>query len=219
MVISDDVISKSNIEQEHEDEEMLFLTCELYPGQIPDQAAGKRRVRRRRKKAKAGGGESGKHRLTDDQVKFLEMSFAEETRLDCKRKVHLSAELGLEPKQVAVWFQNRRARHKSKQVEAAYLELKSVHKSTIIEKCHLEKVVFNLKEKLSEANEKIKKLSLIMNGAAGGTAGGSEMIGSQSSSTLTIQPLEADFGVVDNEAELIYISEYEFNNYIWSGYD
>ncbi|URE29741.1 transcription regulatory region sequence-specific DNA binding [Musa troglodytarum] len=66
------------------------------------------------------------------------MSFGEEKKLEFGRKVHLAAELGLHPKQVAVWFQNRRARHKSKQVEAAYLKLKAVHDATVIEKCHLE---------------------------------------------------------------------------------
>ncbi|WOK92567.1 homeobox-leucine zipper protein HOX12-like [Canna indica] len=98
---------------------------------------GETRTRCRRKKARAGAGgdfDAKKRRLSDEQVKFLEMKFGEEKKLEFGRKMHLAAELSLDPKQIAVWFQNRRARHKSKQVEEAYLKLKSIHDATILEK-------------------------------------------------------------------------------------
>ena len=72
---------------------------------------------------------------------MLELSFREERKLETGRKVHLAAELGLDPKQVAVWFQNRRARHKSKLLEEEFAKLKQAHDAAILHKCHLENEV------------------------------------------------------------------------------
>ncbi|XP_059648894.1 homeobox-leucine zipper protein HAT5-like [Cornus florida] len=66
-----------------------------------------------------------KRRLTTDQVQFLERNFEVENKLEPERKVQLARELGLQPRQVAIWFQNRRARFKTKQLEKDYDSLKS----------------------------------------------------------------------------------------------
>ncbi|XVF61557.1 hypothetical protein PTKIN_Ptkin08bG0139500 [Pterospermum kingtungense] len=66
-----------------------------------------------------------KRRLSVDQVKALEKNFEVENKLEPERKVKLAQELGLQPRQVAVWFQNRRARWKTKQLERDYGVLKS----------------------------------------------------------------------------------------------
>ncbi|KAK6923798.1 Homeobox domain [Dillenia turbinata] len=66
-----------------------------------------------------------KRRLSMDQVKALEKNFEIENKLEPERKVKLAQELGLQPRQVAVWFQNRRARWKTKQLERDYGVLKS----------------------------------------------------------------------------------------------
>lgn len=66
-----------------------------------------------------------KRRLSVDQVKALEKYFELENKLDPERKVKLAQELGLQPRQVAVWFQNRRARWKTKQLERDYGVLKA----------------------------------------------------------------------------------------------
>ncbi|KAL8533921.1 hypothetical protein ACS0TY_010085 [Phlomoides rotata] len=66
-----------------------------------------------------------KRRLSSDQVQFLEKSFEVENKLEPERKVELAKELGLQPRQVAIWFQNRRARYKTKVLEKEYDSLKA----------------------------------------------------------------------------------------------
>ncbi|KAG6399771.1 hypothetical protein SASPL_141256 [Salvia splendens] len=68
-----------------------------------------------------------KRRLSVVQVKALEKNFEVENKLEPERKVKLAEELGLQPRQVAVWFQNRRARWKTKQLERDYGLLKANH--------------------------------------------------------------------------------------------
>lgn len=71
-----------------------------------------------------GGGDPKKKRLSTEQLESLENSFQEEIKLDPDRKMKLAKELGLQPRQIAVWFQNRRARWKGKQLERLYDALK-----------------------------------------------------------------------------------------------
>lgn len=70
-----------------------------------------------------------KRRLTANQVQFLEKNFEQENKLELDRKTQLAKELGLEPRQVAIWFQNRRARYKTKQLEKDYDALKASYGS------------------------------------------------------------------------------------------
>ncbi|XP_028808661.1 homeobox-leucine zipper protein HOX11-like [Neltuma alba] len=58
-----------------------------------------------------------KLRLSKQQSAFLEESFKEHTTLNPKQKLVLARQLNLRPRQVEVWFQNRRARTKLKQTE------------------------------------------------------------------------------------------------------
>ncbi|KAL0329515.1 UNVERIFIED_CONTAM: Homeobox-leucine zipper protein HAT4 [Sesamum radiatum] len=51
-----------------------------------------------------------KLRLSKDQSAILEESFKEHNTLNPKQKMALAKRLGLRPRQVEVWFQNRRAR-------------------------------------------------------------------------------------------------------------
>ncbi|GER55935.1 homeobox-leucine zipper family protein [Striga asiatica] len=71
----------------------------------------------------AGGGEK-KRRLNTEQVKTLEKNFELGNKLEPERKMQLARALGLQPRQVAIWFQNRRARWKTKQLEKDYELLK-----------------------------------------------------------------------------------------------
>ncbi|KAK9278522.1 hypothetical protein L1049_028090 [Liquidambar formosana] len=70
-----------------------------------------------------------KRRLTTDQVQFLERSFEVENKLEPERKIQLAKDLGLQPRQVAIWFQNRRARWKTKQLEKDYETLQAGYNS------------------------------------------------------------------------------------------
>ncbi|KAK9052447.1 hypothetical protein SSX86_029076 [Deinandra increscens subsp. villosa] len=65
-----------------------------------------------------------KRRLNLEQVKALEKSFELGNKLEPDRKTQLARSLGLQPRQVAIWFQNRRARWKTKQLEKDYDVLK-----------------------------------------------------------------------------------------------
>ncbi|PWZ57217.1 Homeobox-leucine zipper protein HOX1 [Zea mays] len=65
----------------------------------------------------SGGGSRKKLRLSKDQAAVLEESFKEHNTLNPKQKAALAKQLNLKPRQVEVWFQNRRARTKLKQTE------------------------------------------------------------------------------------------------------
>ncbi|MED6155609.1 hypothetical protein PIB30_006782 [Stylosanthes scabra] len=65
-----------------------------------------------------------KRRLRSEQVQFLEKSFEVENKLEPERKLQLAKEIGLHPRQVAIWFQNRRARFKTKRIEKDFATLK-----------------------------------------------------------------------------------------------
>ncbi|XP_062111092.1 homeobox-leucine zipper protein HOX3-like [Humulus lupulus] len=58
-----------------------------------------------------------KLRLTKEQSRLLEESFRQHHTLNPKQKEALALQLKLRPRQVEVWFQNRRARSKLKQTE------------------------------------------------------------------------------------------------------
>ncbi|KAE8661222.1 Homeobox-leucine zipper protein HAT14 [Hibiscus syriacus] len=58
-----------------------------------------------------------KLRPSKEQSAFLEESFKEHNTLNPKQKLALAKQLNLRPRQIEVWFQNRRARTKVKQTE------------------------------------------------------------------------------------------------------
>ncbi|ERN13260.1 putative homeobox-leucine zipper protein ATHB-51 [Amborella trichopoda] len=99
---------------------------------------------------KQEGGTGRKRRLSEEQIESLEKCFQEETKLQPERKMRLAGELGLHPRQVAVWFQNRRARWKSKQVEHLYHSLKHQFHLVSKEKQKLHEEVLKLRAELRE---------------------------------------------------------------------
>ena len=92
-----------------------------------------------------------KRRFSDEQIRLLESIFESETKLEPRKKLQLARELDLQPRQVAIWFQNRRARWKSKQIEQDYRtlmanydnlasrfeSLKKEKQSLVLQVCHV----------------------------------------------------------------------------------
>ncbi|XP_062209153.1 homeobox-leucine zipper protein HOX12-like isoform X2 [Phragmites australis] len=216
-----------------EEEERLLFPSFSFPGESFAEAATsgsggeqkKARQRRRRKARPPAEGEGGdeqfkKRRLSDEQARFLELSFRKERKLETPRKVQLAAELGLDAKQVAVWFQNRRARHKSKLMEEEFSKLRAAHDAVVLQNCHLETELLKLKDKLADAEEKNRKLMAAAAAATGGAAGSSSP-SSSSFSTVTYHPaaMVGQFGVEEEAAEYAYnsymnMSEYAYNSYM-----
>ncbi|KAJ8544810.1 hypothetical protein K7X08_017393 [Anisodus acutangulus] len=143
------------------DDQMLLIS-QYYPGiytqQLPQQVEAKPRRRRKKNKGEGSGVMMRKRKLNDEQVNMLEQSFGNEHKLETERKDKLASELGLDPRQVAVWFQNRRTRWKSKKLEEEYSKLKSEHETNIVDKCRLENEFLKLKEQVSEAEKEIQRL-------------------------------------------------------------
>ncbi|EFH62441.1 ATHB21/HB-2 [Arabidopsis lyrata subsp. lyrata] len=155
------------------DDHNLLLISQLYPNVytplVPQQAGEAKPARRRKRKSKSvamaeegGAGGNGwfrKRKLSDEQVRMLEISFEDDQKLESERKDRLASELGLDPRQVAVWFQNRRARFKNKRVEDEYTKIKNAYETTVVEKCRLDSEVLHLKEQLYEAEREIQRLA------------------------------------------------------------
>ncbi|CAL5382647.1 unnamed protein product [Camellia sinensis] len=93
------------------------------------------------------GGEMArkKLRLSKEQAAVLEETFKEHNTLNPKQKVALAKQLKLLPRQVEVWFQNRRARTKLKQTEVDCEYLKRCCENLTEENRRLQKEVNELR--------------------------------------------------------------------------
>ncbi|XP_030453787.1 homeobox-leucine zipper protein ATHB-40 isoform X2 [Syzygium oleosum] len=107
--------------------------------------------------AVVAGAMDKKKKLTSEQLEMLERSFQEEIKLDPDRKMRLSRELGLQPRQITIWFQNRRARWKTKQLERLYDALKLEFDAVSREKLRLQEEVSRLKAIVSDIQVAKKK--------------------------------------------------------------
>ncbi|XP_022944974.1 homeobox-leucine zipper protein HAT5-like [Cucurbita moschata] len=95
-----------------------------------------------------------KRRLTPDQLRLLETSFDVHNKLEHDRKLQIAEEIGLRPRQVAVWFQNRRARSKTKKIVFDYDSLNSQYQNLKNEFDSLVKLNQELKTEVDELREK-----------------------------------------------------------------
>ncbi|EOX91160.1 hypothetical protein QUC31_002980 [Theobroma cacao] len=195
--------------QMNELEDHMALISQMYPGVYTQIAPhqGESKPRRRRKKNK--GGENSlagakKRKLSQEQVNLLEHNFSDEHKLESERKDRLASDLGLDPRQVAVWFQNRRARWKNKKLEEEYNKLKTVHEGAVLDKCHLESEVLKLKGQLCEAEKEIQRLAERVDGVSSNSP----------SSSLSMEamdpPFLGEFGV-EGYDDVFYMPE---NSYI-----
>ncbi|KAK4277617.1 hypothetical protein QN277_015589 [Acacia crassicarpa] len=95
--------------------EESFISCSEPPPQNP------------RKKNKV----VNKRRFSDEQIRSLECIFESESKLEPRKKIQVARDLGLQPRQVAIWFQNRRARGKSKWIEQEYRKLRDEYDNLV----------------------------------------------------------------------------------------
>ncbi|ESW28902.1 hypothetical protein PHAVU_002G027200 [Phaseolus vulgaris] len=199
---------------------MMFIS-QLYPADAPytqiiaQQGESKKPKRRRSKKNK--GGENGaseankKRKLSAEQVNLLEQNFGNEHKLESERKDKLALELGLDPRQVAVWFQNRRARWKNKKLEEEYSNLKKSHEATLLEKCRLETEVLKLKDQLSEAAKEIQRLRESGDRVPSNSPSSSQSQQSQYMETVD-PPFYGVFGVDGYDDDVLYGPETQCMN-------
>ncbi|KAL9234578.1 hypothetical protein vseg_009434 [Gypsophila vaccaria] len=108
-----------------------------------------------------------KKRFSDEQVRSLESIFENETKLEPKKKVQLARELGLQPRQIAIWFQNKRARYKSKQLERDYNILRASYNS-------LSSKFDSLKKEKQSLLVQLEKLKNMVERPGGGKQNGNE---------------------------------------------
>ncbi|XP_020217387.1 homeobox-leucine zipper protein ATHB-40 [Cajanus cajan] len=194
----------------------MMLISQLYPGDAYTQIIaqqGEKKPRRRRNKKNKGGENSAseankKRKLSVEQVNLLEQNFGSEHKLESERKDKLAMELGLDPRQVAVWFQNRRARWKNKKLEEEYSSLKKTHESTLLEKCRLESEVLKLKDQLSEAEKEIQRLLQSADRVPSNSSSSSQ---SQSVEALD-PPFLGEFGVDGYDDDVFYVPETHYIN-------
>ncbi|XP_019162286.1 PREDICTED: homeobox-leucine zipper protein ATHB-52-like [Ipomoea nil] len=109
-----------------------------------------------------------KKRLTQDQVRLLEGSFNVNNKLDADSKSQLAQQLGLPPRQIAIWYQNKRARRKSQSLEVDH---KAMHE-------RLEEVLSDnerLREEVQKAQEMLQVAAAVApySCSSGDEAGGS----------------------------------------------
>ena len=94
-----------------------------------------------------------KKRLTQDQVRVLETSFDHRKKLEPEVKLRLARELGVPARQVAIWYQNKRARWKTQSLELDYNVIRVRLEHALIEKRRLERDVMRLQGELEKAHQ------------------------------------------------------------------
>ncbi|XP_021894742.1 homeobox-leucine zipper protein ATHB-52-like [Carica papaya] len=100
-----------------------------------------------------------KKRLTHEQVRLLERSFCGNKKLEPEMKVQLASQLGLPPRRVAIWYQNKRARWKTQSLEVDYNTLQVKLENALAEKRQLERDVRLLQVELGKAQEMLFEFS------------------------------------------------------------
>uniref|UniRef100_A0ACD5XUB7 Uncharacterized protein n=2 Tax=Avena sativa TaxID=4498 RepID=A0ACD5XUB7_AVESA len=145
---------------------------------------------------KKGGGGMMKKRFSEEQIKSLESMFATQTKLEPRQKLQLARDLSLQPRQVAIWFQNKRARWKSKQLERQYAALRDDYDALLASYDQLKKDKLALLTQL----EKLAEMLQEPRQQGGQNAGAGEDV---RSAVAAMSMKEEDF-VVDAGAAKLY---------------
>ncbi|RZS22499.1 hypothetical protein BHM03_00055333, partial [Ensete ventricosum] len=147
-----------------------------------------------------------KRRLTTDQVHLLERSFEAENKLEPERKSELARKLGLQPRQVAVWFQNRRARWKTKQLEQDFDRLKSSYNSLLSDHDSLLKENDRLHSQVISMTETLKNKAAALTAAAAASVNDPASLGVPKKAEDRLSTGSGGSAVVDAN-QLVYSSE------------
>ncbi|KAK1414331.1 hypothetical protein QVD17_30075 [Tagetes erecta] len=91
-----------------------------------------------------------KQKLTEDQVRLLESNFDSTKKLEPERKHQLSRQLGIPPRQIAIWYQNKRARWKNQSLEHDYTMLQLQLEAALVDTKQLQKEVEQLRSELNK---------------------------------------------------------------------
>lgn len=97
-----------------------------------------------------------KKRLSQDQIRLLEASFDATKKLEPERKFQLARELGVPPRQIAIWYQNKRARWKNQTLELDYSSIQLRLEAALAEKKRLGKEVEALRGELKRAQDMLR---------------------------------------------------------------
>ncbi|MCD7452704.1 hypothetical protein HAX54_017828 [Datura stramonium] len=140
---------------DHEEEEEDQVIMVSSPNSTVSSVSGKRSHDREENEGERAtssleddGGDAAarkKLRLSKEQAAVLEETFKEHNTLNPKQKLALAKQLNLRPRQVEVWFQNRRARTKLKQTEVDCEYLKRCCENLTEENRRLQKEVSELR--------------------------------------------------------------------------
>ncbi|KAK4398355.1 Homeobox-leucine zipper protein ATHB-52 [Sesamum angolense] len=95
---------------------------------------------------------SSKSKL-QNQAGLAEASFDAAKKLEPERKFQLARELGVPPRQIAIWYQNKRARWKNQNLELDYGALQVQLEAALADKKQLEKEVDSLRGELKRAHD------------------------------------------------------------------
>ncbi|KAG6386280.1 hypothetical protein SASPL_155175 [Salvia splendens] len=134
-----------------------------------------------------------KRRLNNEQLEMLENSFHEEIKLEPDRKMKLAKELGLQPRQIAIWFQNRRARWKGKRLEHLYDALKHEYDAVSRDREELQQEVMALRAILKDQVAKKLVVSTDISGdetVESTSIPSSDMVAAAPASTANLQQIE-----------------------------
>ncbi|KAK8679924.1 hypothetical protein V6N13_108883 [Hibiscus sabdariffa] len=135
-----------------------------------------------------------KRRFSDEQIRLLESVFESETRLEPRKKMQVARELGLQPRQVAIWFQNRRARWKSKRIEQDYNTLKADYDN-------LESRFESLKKEKQSLILQMQKLSELLADPQEMNKGSSEYVDTKCEAEAEAQPSRGPAGCLGIRTE------------------
>ncbi|KAJ4844446.1 hypothetical protein Tsubulata_041903 [Turnera subulata] len=88
-----------------------------------------------------------------DQLRLLETSFNTNQKLTTEVKFELARELGLPPRQVAIWYQNRRARRKANTMEDDHKKIQMDLGDVLAGNIRLDKEIGMLRNELNTAQQ------------------------------------------------------------------